>query len=131
MPTILLVDDNDKIRRSVRRFLERKEYDVEEAPNGQVAMARLDAGDIDIIISDVFMPNMNGFDFLMRIRDKHAGIPIIMMSGGGTLGSQSVLDAASKLGAAFVVEKPFEMREMMAAVEACVERLAEAASDTA
>lgn len=119
MPSVLVVDDNTNIRRSLRRYLERQGYSIVEADNGQMAMTHLAAQVFDVVISDVFMPNMNGFEFLMTIRGDHPDLQIIMMSGGGTLGSQSVLDAAAKLGAAFVLEKPFEMAELMAALEAC------------
>ena len=102
--------------RELRRALEEDGHTVVEAPDGRLALSHFGDDRIDVVISDVFMPGMNGFEFLMSIRDRFPEMRIIMMSGGGNLGKTSVLSTAAKLGAHRVFEKPFDMTEVLEAV---------------
>ena len=76
-----------------------------------------------LVISDVFMPDVNGFEFLMTVRDTFPRTRIIMISGGGIsvgeeVGVEPTLSAAAKLGAARVLQKPFVFEELLDAVRA-------------
>ena len=76
-----------------------------------------------LVISDVFMPDVNGFEFLMTVRDAFPETQIIMISGGGMSVGEEVgviptLSAAAKLGAARVFQKPFAFNELLDAVRA-------------
>ena len=118
MPRIMVVDDNAPIRRLLRRSLEEDGHTVLEAPNGRMALSYMGGGPVELVISDVFMPDVNGFDFLMSIRDAFPATRIIMISGGGDLGATPTLSAAANLGADRVFEKPFDLEEMLVAVRA-------------
>lgn len=117
---VLVIDDDVQLRRSLTRFLERGGHEVLEAADGEVAVRRLAHNRVDVVVCDVFMPGMNGFDFLMTVRDQFPDVRIIMMSGGGEIGQMPVLEAATKLGASAVFAKPFRMQAMLDAIEADV-----------
>ena len=115
--SVLVIDDNVQLRRSLKRFLERGGYEVLEAADGEVAVRRLVHNRVDVVVCDVFMPGMNGFDFLMTVRDQFPDVAIIMMSGGGEIGKMPVLEAATRLGASKVFAKPFRMELMLVAIK--------------
>jgi len=118
MARILVVDDDDTIRRSLRRLFESQDYTVTEAPTGGMALTNLRHTPCDLVVTDVFMPDMNGYELLMTFRDEFPDTPLIMMSGGGAgVGKTNVLFAGSKLGARHVFEKPFDLSEMLEAVQ--------------
>lgn len=118
MPRIMIIDDAAAIRTSLRRILERDGHTVLEEPDGKSALRHFAGDPTDVVISDVFMPDMDGIDFLMRVRETFPEAKIIVMSGGGALGKESVLAAASRLGADVVFEKPFEATQVLDAVRA-------------
>jgi CheY-like chemotaxis protein len=80
---VLLVDDDEMLRRTVRLVLEQSGWDVTEAENGRVALARLADARPDAIILDLMMPEMDGFEFLdeLRHRDELRGIPVVVVTG--------------------------------------------------
>jgi CheY-like chemotaxis protein len=80
---VLLVDDDEMLRRTVRLVLEQSGWDVTEAENGRVALARLADARPDAIILDLMMPEMGGFEFLdeLRHRDDLRGIPVVVVTG--------------------------------------------------
>jgi DNA-binding NtrC family response regulator len=114
---ILLVDDEEAIRKMVRAILGADNYDFAEASNGLEAQALLDKTAYDLVISDVIMPDCDGIELVMAIRHKLPGIKVIVMSGGGRVRAGHYLDLASKLGAARVFEKPFDTAALRTAVK--------------
>ena len=87
---ILVVDDEDRMRKLVRDFLVRKQYEVVEASNGEEAVdVFVESNDIDLIILDVMMPKMNGYELTKKIREI-TNIPIIILSAK-TLDSEKIL----------------------------------------
>lgn len=118
MATILVVDDDPQLRESIRRVLELKGHTVTEAPDGKVALRHFAGTPTDLVVSDVYMPDMDGIEFLMRLREAFPDVKTLMISGGGSLPSENVLGAASMLGADRVLEKPFTLEELQGAVQA-------------
>ena len=78
---ILIVDDVDTIARVYARFLEREGYDVRIAFNGEEALGEWDRFQPDLIISDIRMPKMSGFELAKEIREKNPNQKIILMTG--------------------------------------------------
>jgi DNA-binding response OmpR family regulator/cellulose synthase/poly-beta-1,6-N-acetylglucosamine synthase-like glycosyltransferase len=119
--SILLVDDDEIIQKMVSVLLRRAGYDVSIASNGRDALARVSEATPDLIILDVMMPGMSGFELLRHLRSDPAtkAIPIIMLTAKGT-----VEDIVSGLGfgADDYLSKPFEIAELVARVRARVER---------
>jgi DNA-binding NtrC family response regulator len=105
---ILLVDDEEAIRKMIRAVLGNELYEYGEATNGLEAQAVLEKQHFDLIITDVIMPDCDGIELVMAIRRKQPDIKVIVMSGGGRVRAGHYLDLAGKLGAAKVFEKPFD-----------------------
>ncbi len=114
---ILLVDDEDAIRKMVRAVLGSELYEFGEAVNGLDAQAMLEKQKFDLIITDVIMPDCDGIELVMAIRRKLPDVKVIVMSGGGRVRAGHYLDLAGKLGAARVFEKPFDTAELRTAVQ--------------
>jgi len=116
MSKILIVDDDPAILRTLRRVLEIEGHTVSEAPDGKSAL-RYFAGDpADLVMSDIYMPDMDGIEFLIRVREAFPEAKILAMSGGGHMTKEKVLGAASMLGAVAVLEKPFTVEDVQEAV---------------
>ena len=113
---ILLVDDEEAIRKMVRAILGDQLYDFAEAANGFDAQTILGKELFDLIITDVIMPDCDGIELVMAVRRKLPEIKVIVMSGGGRVRAGHYLDLAAKLGATRVFEKPFDTAALRTAV---------------
>ena len=105
---ILIVDDEAAIRKMVRVILGGDLYDFGEAANGLDAQALMEKQKFDLIITDVIMPDCDGIELVIAVRQKQRDIKIIVMSGGGRVRAGHYLELAGKLGAARMLEKPFD-----------------------
>lgn len=114
---ILLVDDEEAIRKMVRAILGEDHYDFAESSNGLEAQVLLDKQPFDLVISDVIMPDCDGIELVMAIRRKLPEVKVIIMSGGGRVRAGHYLDLAGKLGASRVFEKPFDTSALRKAVQ--------------
>ena len=102
---VLVVDDSATMRRIVLRTLSDMGYkDCVEAENGQAALDVVEKGGIELIITDWNMPVMSGLEFVTEVREKNAGIPILMVTTNAS--NQDVLQAL-KAGVSNYVVKPF------------------------
>jgi CheY-like chemotaxis protein len=105
---ILVIDDEAAIRQMIRRILERAGYSVIEAPGGRAGIKLLRNQPVDLVMTDIIMPDMEGIETILQIRRDFPAIRILAMSGGGAAKVSSVyLDAALKLGADAILPKPF------------------------
>ncbi len=112
LKNILLVDDEESIRKMVRAVLGEKEYAFTEASNGVEALEMMETQSFDLILTDVIMPDCDGIELVMSVRKKLPDIKVIVMSGGGRVRADHYLNLAEKLGAARVFEKPFNTAEL-------------------
>src|SRR5688572_12720862 len=109
---ILLIDDDAAFCAMVQRQLERAGYQVEHAADGLAGLARLEAGDVDLVLLDVMMPGIDGRQVCQRVR-AHAGasyIPVIMLTG---LGGDAARHAGFAAGADDYLTKPFLREELL------------------
>jgi DNA-binding NtrC family response regulator len=113
MKTILVVDDDKSIRDSLKMVLEFESYEVLFAENGQEALRQLAATPIDLILLDVKMAGMDGLEVLQRVREKRAELPVIMISGHGTI--ETAVEA-TKLGAFDFLPKPLDRDKLLVTV---------------
>lgn len=120
MPRILLVEDDEAIRGILARTLVAAGHEVEEAWNGDVALAAYRKQAADLVITDLVMPEKDGLQMIMELRKLDPAVKIIAMSGGGrTLGqAQLYLESAKLFGALQVLAKPFTAATLMQAVNA-------------
>ena len=102
---VLLVDDDDQLRTVVARTLRKAAFDVVDVDNGQSAIAQLESGSFDVILSDVFMPDGTGLDLLRAVRRVDLDIPVVLMSGTPDVDSAT---AAVEYGAFRYLTKPLD-----------------------
>jgi YesN/AraC family two-component response regulator len=104
-PKILIVDDESDIRDMLSRHFRYEGFEVDTACDGQDALEKLNETKIDLVISDIRMPRMNGVDLLRAIRQQHSTVKTIMITGYVTL--ENAL-SCMRLGAETCIFKPLE-----------------------
>jgi two-component system chemotaxis response regulator CheY len=118
MARILVVDDEVEIRTLLRKILTRRGHEVIEAENGSSAIAIVGNGeDLDVVITDIFMPDVDGIEVLRRLKANYPDLKIVVISGGGNRVADGYLPAATALGADHVIEKPFDPTEVGEQIE--------------
>lgn len=118
---ILIIDDDDEARSGLRRLLESEGHEVEEAADGSQALRRFAGSPADLVFTDIFMPHMDGLEFVMRVRETFPEAPIVAVSGGGQLDAGPVLQAAEALGVVHTLAKPLTRDTVRQAVGAALE----------
>lgn len=111
---VLVVDDEEIAVESVAEYLERKGCRVESASNGSAALDLFDANPFDVVITDLRMPQMDGNELVLHIRERNTAIPIIVTTGHTSIGDE--LEIVSE-GASAVLRKPIRLRELMQLIE--------------
>jgi DNA-binding NtrC family response regulator len=113
LKTVLLIDDDDGLRRVTEYQLQEDGYAVVTASDGPSGLAAFDGAPVDLVLTDVRMPEMDGLEVLTRVKAMHADLPVIMLTAHGTI--DSAVDAM-KLGASDYLTKPFSRDQLRAAV---------------
>jgi DNA-binding response OmpR family regulator len=116
LASILIIDDEDLFRSMLKNMLETEGYDVLEASDGGQGVQIFGETHPDLVITDIVMPDQEGIQTILEIRQKDNRVPIIAVSGSGQLGSTDYLVAAEALGAIRTFSKPFEREEMISAI---------------
>jgi len=116
--TILVVDDDEKLNRLLKRFLKDFGYDIYSAVDADDGLKKVRTVMPDLIILDIMLPGMSGFDVCKRIRETSA-VPIIMLTARGDVMDKVV---GLELGADDYLPKPFEPRELVARIQAVLRR---------
>lgn len=116
---ILLVDDNEKIRKLIEIYLKRKGYHVWHAENGAEAIALLDTTTVDLIIADIMMPEMDGYQLTKELRDASFNMPILMVTAKDSFPDKKM---GFDLGADDYMTKPLDAEELILRVKALLRR---------
>jgi two-component system, OmpR family, response regulator ResD len=119
---ILVVDDEDRIRRLLRMYLERENFEIDEAEDGEKALALALENDYALIVLDLMMPGMDGLEVCQRLREKKA-TPIIMLTAKGEEANRI---QGFEAGTDDYVVKPFSPREVVFRIKALLRRSATA-----
>lgn len=114
MATILFIDDEEQVRMVSQVALEGAGYRVLTAENGKHGLRLLERQEVDVMLVDLFMPDMDGLELIPLLRETRPAIKIIAISGGS--GEWDYLDAAKSLGAHATLTKPFSLQELVDAV---------------
>jgi excisionase family DNA binding protein len=111
-PVVLLVDDDERVRELVRVNLEFEGYLVREAGGAEEGLAAIEEGKPDLILLDVMMPHVDGWEMLRRVQERYGAgaIPVVMFSG--KLDEHAHVQAASS-GASGFVGKPFDLQQLI------------------
>ena len=114
--SILMIDDDANARKLAKLLLEREGYEVVTASNGEEGLILAKVMQPDVILLDVMMPKMNGYQTLKRLREDQdiEQIPVIMVSAKGT---EHDIATSFRLGAIFHVEKPYETKDLLQKIE--------------
>jgi DNA-binding response OmpR family regulator len=116
MARILVIDDDPQVREVLKQFLERAEYEVGVAPDGNAGLKLHRADPADLVITDIVMPEKEGLATIMEFRRHLPAVGIIAISGGGKIGPHDYLNTAKAMGAQKTFSKPFDLQELLAAV---------------
>lgn len=121
MKKILVVDDDTTLRTALTRYLEKRGYLVQDVGSGVDALVAFEHDPPDLVVSDVMMPAMDGFEFCRRLRATRFGqlVPFIFLSSKGEVEDRV---QGHSMGADDYLIKPFEPRELLAKIEAQLER---------
>jgi len=116
MARILLVDDEQLLRETLKIALQAAGHVVSLAQNGTAALALLADQSFDVIVTDILMPETDGLEMIRRVRKESGNVRIIAMSGGGRTRNMDMLDFATSFGADAVLAKPFLPKQLIASV---------------
>ncbi|RUM61699.1 MAG: DNA-binding response regulator [Persephonella sp.] len=123
---VLIVEDNYELNKTLKEILELNGYLVESAYDGEEALDYVLSGDYDIIILDILLPKVDGYDVCKIIRDKGIKTPVLMLTAKGTIQDKvKGLD----IGADDYLVKPFDIEELLARIRALIRRNSTEKSD--
>jgi CheY-like chemotaxis protein len=126
MRRILVVDDDPHICLAVRAWLKRYGFRVSIADGGPNGLAALDSSTFDLMIVDIFMPNMRGFESIRLFHDHAPTVPLIAISGYAFAGSEpsgpDFVGMAVKLGATRCLRKPFRPTTLLSVIDECLSK---------
>ena len=117
MARVLVVDDQPEFRRAMLRLLERAGHTTAEAADGAEGLRQVAAQDVDLVVTDVFMPDMDGLEFMKELGRRRPGTRVIAVSGGGFMDAATILAVARTLGAVRTLSKPIDPPRFLALVE--------------
>jgi two-component system nitrogen regulation response regulator NtrX len=119
MPRILIIDDEKSIRKTLREILEYEKYQVDEATEGVEGMALLQKEKYDVVLCDIKMPKMDGIELLDKITQSSADIPVVMISGHGTI--ETAVEAVKK-GAFDFIAKPLDLNRLLVTIRNAMDK---------
>ena len=117
MPRVLVVDDDPKVNDLLARLLRRLGHEVLEATNGIQAMQLVAEEGPDLVITDILMPEMDGFEVIRSLRAQGIDTPVVAMSGGGVVEKDVLLGQGTAMGAVSTLRKPVDLGELTRVIE--------------
>jgi CheY-like chemotaxis protein len=119
MGKILVIEDDDLMRNMLVEMLSRDGHETVAAENGVIGLSTLEKESFDLVVTDIVMPEKEGLETILTIRQTR-DIPIIAISGGGRNLPMNYLKAAEKFGADLAFTKPLDRKVFLAAVRECL-----------
>jgi CheY-like chemotaxis protein len=135
MPQILVVDDDPLVCKAIEVYLERNNFEVIVADGGEEGLRALEGTAFDLMIVDIFMPHMRGFESIRIFHERAPTVPLIAMSGYAFANLASpapdFLRMALELGASRCLRKPFTPAALQMAIDECLSEARSSVSDVA
>lgn len=119
MSTILIIDDERAIRKTLTEILSFEGYKIEEASDGEEGLKKFSEKTYDVVLCDIKMPKIDGLEFLQKAVEKNPDVPIIMISGHGTI--ETAVEAVKK-GAYDFIQKPPDLNRLLITIRNAMER---------
>jgi DNA-binding NtrC family response regulator len=119
MASILIIDDEKAIRKTLSEILSFEDYKVEEACDGEEGLRKFKEGSYDVVLCDIKMPKIDGLEFLQKAVEANADVPIIMISGHGNI--ETAVEAVKK-GAYDFIQKPPDLNRLLITIRNAMER---------
>lgn len=114
MAKILIIDDENEILEMLRDYLGERDHCITTAPNGEEGIKSLESDLPDIVICDIKMPRVDGFEFLRTLRSQKKWVPVIIISG---LGDSSNIFKSYQLEADYYLPKPIDLPGLLKAID--------------
>ncbi|MBW2328185.1 MAG: response regulator [Deltaproteobacteria bacterium] len=114
---ILVIDDDEQMRVLLLQAMEWAGFEVVAAENGRQGQQLFEEQPADLIITDLIMPEQEGLETIRILKQGYPAVKIIAISGGGRIGPEAYLPAAMELGADRIFTKPFDVKELISAVQ--------------
>ncbi len=114
---ILVIDDDEQMRDLLHKAMQWAGFEVVSAANGRLGQQLFEEVHVDLIITDLIMPEQEGLETIRNIKQNYPAVKIIAISGGGRIGPEAYLPAARELGADRAFSKPFDVKELVCAVQ--------------
>jgi DNA-binding response OmpR family regulator len=116
MPQILLIDDDEPVRQMLRATLTSAGYTVDEAADGKEGVARYRPQHTSLVITDLIMPEKDGLETIAELKWKYPAVKILAVSGGSRMSPSDHLNVAKKMGADYILAKPFSTAKLLAII---------------
>jgi CheY-like chemotaxis protein len=120
MAKLLVVEDDLYLRKLMSQALTDQGHTLSVAGDGREALAQLARSVPDLLITDVIMPEMDGFELIMKVRKTYPSLRVLAISAGGRNSSSTYLDISRTIGADRVLGKPFDLPDLFAMVNELV-----------
>ena len=114
---ILVIDDDEQMRVLLQQAMQWAGFEVVAAENGRKGQQLFEEQPADLIITDLIMPEQEGLETIRSLKQGYPKVKIIAISGGGRIGPEAYLPAAMELGADRIFAKPFDVKELISAVQ--------------
>ena len=127
MPRVLVVDDDPMVCVAIEVCLQRQGFDVTLADGGESGMRAIETAAFEVMLIDVFMPHMRGFESIRMFHERMPDVPIIAMSGYAFANADRAPDflrMTIELGAAYCLRKPFTPQALLTSVNECLTKSA-------
>jgi DNA-binding response OmpR family regulator len=115
MPRILVIDDQPDVRAVISMVLRVNHFEIVEAASGDAGLKEFENSRFDLVIVDIFLQGINGFDVITMMRERIPNLPVVAISGMTTLDS---LSASPELSGVICLQKPFRPNQLVGAIEA-------------
>jgi YesN/AraC family two-component response regulator len=120
---ILIIDDDFHVRDMLERLLRKAGYDAQLAENGVEAMKMHRENPMDLVITDIIMPEKEGLEIINEFRRDYPSVKLIAISGGGRIGPTNYLKMAKLLGAGRTFAKPMDTSKLLSAIKELLDPL--------
>ena len=121
MARVLVIDDDQPLRDLFRELLARGGHRAEAFATAKEGLARLEAEQVDLVVTDVIMPETDGLETIREIRRTHPGVRVVAVSGGGAYEGLDYLHLAKLMGANATLSKPVRMQKLLSTVAEVLE----------